>query len=85
MSHYSNDWQQSQMHSPRELERRLTQLEDLTEAHAELHERHEEATTKLRDRMTWHERAITAIVGVLQILAQDKFPAIIKLLRGATQ
>lgn len=76
------DWPRSQMHSPIDLERRLTSLEDAAAAHQKLHEEHKETSGKLRDRMSWHERAILGIIGVIQILAQEKYPALVKLLKG---
>ena len=36
MSYPPHDWQPSQMHSPIDLERRLTRLEDTAELHEEL-------------------------------------------------
>lgn len=82
MSYPPHDWPPSQMHSPIDLERRLTRLEDTAELHEELHEEHKESTGKLLDRMSWHERAILAIIGAMQILVQDKYPALAKLLKG---
>jgi hypothetical protein len=70
------------MHSPIDLERRLTKLEDTAEHHEALHEDHKESAGKLKDRMSWHERAILGIIGVIQILAQEKYPALVKLLKG---
>ena len=76
-------WQPpSHQHSPLEIERRLTQLEDATEHHQELHQEHRESHGRLKGRLSLHEKAILAICGVLQILLQDKYPEIAKLIRG---
>jgi hypothetical protein len=83
MVYRPHDWPPSPMHSPIDLERRLTKLEDTAEHHEALHEDHKESAGKLKDRMSWHERAILGIIGVIQILAQEKYPALVKLLKGA--
>lgn len=82
MSYPPHHLSNTAMHHPLELERRLTKLEDAAEHHGELHDEHREAAGKLQGRMNWHERCIVTIVGVLQILLQDKYPALVKILKG---
>lgn len=73
-----------QAHSPIELERRMTtqqiELEYLRDSHEEL----AEEVGAVRKKMALHEKAILGILGVLQILMQDKYPAIAALLKGLT-
>lgn len=66
---------QGNSHSPLELERRLTIGEMEAEAT-------KEQIASISKRMSLVERAILAILGCLQILLQDKFPALAALIKG---
>lgn len=57
-------------HSAKELEHRLTVLD-----------MHQKANS---DRLNLHERVLLGILGVLYIIAQDKFPLIAKLIMGGS-
>ena len=69
-----------------EIEHRLTSIEhnveSLDEAHDEAQEQLKEKHEQLQKRLSLHEKAILALAGFLQILAQDKYPQIAKLIRG---
>lgn len=71
-----------QSHSPIELERELTTqrmaLGYLQESHEEL----AEEVGAVKRKMALHEKAILGILGVLQILMQDKYPQLAALLKG---
>lgn len=62
-------------HSPLELEHRLTIGEMEAEAT-------KEQLAGLQRRMSLVEKAILAILGCLQVLLQDKYPALAALLKG---
>jgi hypothetical protein len=68
-------------HSTKEIEHRLTVLEQTTDDHEESHQEHFEEIDRHSDRLNLHERAILALAGGLYILMQDRFPAIAKLIR----
>lgn len=69
-------------HSTRELEHRLTQLEDEKEASREQREELYEIAEEHRNKLTLHEKAILMIVGSLSILLQDKLPGLASLVKG---
>ena len=78
-------------HSPIEIERRLTEQrlshEHLRDDHAELQESHEALEGRLEvmsRRMSLHEKAILAILGLLQVVLQDKYPVLAALLKSLT-
>lgn len=76
-------WQQpSPQHSPIDLEHRLTSLEAIAEHHGDLHEGHESSDRALEKRISLHEKAILGILGLLNIVLQDKYPALAKIIRG---
>lgn len=81
----------SEGHSPIEIERRLTEQrlshEHLRDDHAELQESHEALECRLEAmsrRMSLHEKAILAILGLLQVVLQDKYPVLAALLKSLT-
>jgi hypothetical protein len=69
-----------------EIEHRLTivenDLENVVERHEEKHEAHEEKYEALTKRMSLHEKATLVLAGAVQILAQDKYPALAKIIRS---
>jgi hypothetical protein len=69
-------------HSTRELEHRLTRLEDAKAMHGEHSEELFQIVERHSDKLTLHEKAILAILGVLSILLQDRFPAVAALIKG---
>lgn len=66
----------SQSHSL-EVERRLTMAE------VEQKQQDEELQA-LRKKLALHEKAILGILGLLQVVFQDKFPAVAALLKSLT-
>jgi hypothetical protein len=58
-----------------EIERRITIQEVHTEAHGD-------RLAAVEKRMSLHEKAILAIAAVLQVVLQDKYPALAALLKG---
>jgi predicted nucleotide-binding protein (sugar kinase/HSP70/actin superfamily) len=80
-----------------EIEHRLTQVEsqqghnrevneeryeELLESAEELDEKYEKKTEALSKRLSLHEKAILVLAGALQILAQEKYPQLGKIIRG---
>ena len=80
---YRNDWQPRQDHSTKELEHRLTLLEDAREASLEERGELYKITDQHREKLTLHEKAILLILGAMGIFMQDKFPAIAAMLKKA--
>lgn len=73
-----------QSHSAIELEHRLTTQKI---EHEHLQESHDELLSDveaLRKKMALHEKAILGILGILQILMQDKYPGLAALLKSLT-
>jgi hypothetical protein len=62
-------------HTTIELENRLTTLEVHSETHSE-------RVDQTEDRLNLHERVLLGILGVLYVLAQDKFPLLGAFIRG---
>lgn len=58
-----------------EVEHRLTRQEWETEHHSETLEAHAK-------KLSLHEKAILGILGLLQIVLQDKYPALAALIKG---
>lgn len=73
-----------QSHSAIELEHRLTTREISHEALQESHDELTEAVDVLRKKLALHEKAILGILGLLQIVFQDKYPAVAALLKSLT-
>lgn len=71
-----------QGHSPIELERQLTENRIYREALEESHEELTEDVEALRKKLALHEKAILGILGLLQVVLQDKYPAIAALLKA---
>lgn len=69
-------------HSTRELEHRLTHLEDAKAAHGEQSAELFEIVERHSEKLTLHEKAILGILGGLGILLQDKFPKLAALLKS---
>ena len=69
-----------------ELEHRLTVVETIQVERARTNEERQKDTESRLDahdrRLNLHEKAILAICGVLQILMQDKYPAMAELIKG---
>ena len=88
MNYPPRSWPQSppQSHST-EIEHRLTTLEIVQDERMAINEeRRQRLDGDLRSilsRLSWHERAILVMGGVLQILLQDKYPALAEMLRRA--
>lgn len=74
-----------QGHSPIELERQLTENRIYREALEESHEELTEDVAALRKKLALHEKAILGILGLLQVVLQDKYPAIAALLKAMIQ
>jgi hypothetical protein len=72
----------SSEHSTKELEHRLTRLEDAKAMHGEHSEELFQIVERHSDKLTLHEKAILGILGALSILLQDKFPKIAALIKG---
>lgn len=70
---------------PIETEHRLTHVEVKLSQHGDHHEEHFETAETHRDKLNLLERAILFLTAAVAILAQDRFPAIVKLLRGVSQ
>jgi len=70
------NWPQPSQHSPIDLEHRLTSLESTTEQHGELHEESDRQISAHDRRLNLHEKAILGIFALLQVLMQDKYPAL---------
>jgi len=69
-------------HNPLEVERRLTEHQAQLSRHEEMHEASSEDRRSIRARMSVIEKAILAIGAVLQVLMQDKWPALAELARN---
>lgn len=69
-------------HSTKEIEHRLTRLEDEREASRTQREELYEIAEDHRKKLTLHEKAILMIVGSLSILLQDKLPGLASILKG---
>ncbi len=63
-----------------ETEHRLTKLEVRQETHAEIEDRLE----AISKRMALHEKAILGILGLLQVVLQDKYPALAAIIKSLT-
>lgn len=78
-------WSATPVHSPIELERRLVEqrmeLSHLQESHEDL----TEDVAALRKKMSLMEKAILGILGLLQVILQDKYPALAALLKAMMQ
>jgi len=72
-------------HDPIELEHRLTTLHgDVKSLHSDVRSLEEESAErhdKMSRRMSFLEKAIVGILMVLQVLLQDKWPALAALLK----
>ena len=55
--------------------------ENVVESAEELDEKYEAKTEALSKRLSLHEKAILVLAGALQILAQDKYPALGAIIR----
>lgn len=86
MSYPPGSWppwlQPSSLHSPIDIEHRLTSLEAIAEHHGDLHEERESSHKTLEKRIALHEKAILVILGALNVLLQDKYPALAGMIRG---
>lgn len=71
-------------HSPIEIERRLTEQRLSHEYLQESHEELEDRLEAMSKRMALHEKAILGILGLLQVVLQDKYPALAALLKSLT-
>ena len=71
-------------HSPIEIERRLTEQRLSHEYLKEDHEELQERFSAMSKRMALHEKAILGILGLLQVVLQDKYPALAALLKSLT-
>jgi hypothetical protein len=81
-----SNWQQSPHGlDPIATEHRLTHAEAKIVQHGEHHLEHFEIAETHRDKLNLLERAILFLAAAVAILAQDRFPAIVKLLRGVVQ
>jgi hypothetical protein len=85
----TGNWPHWQPPSPShsvEIEHRLTtvenDLENVAERHEEQHELLESKQEALSKRMALHEKATLVLAGAVQVLAQDKYPALAKIIRG---
>jgi len=69
-----------------EIEHRLTivenDLENVVERHEEKHEELEEKHEAITKRMSLHEKATLVLAGAVQVLAQEKYPYLAKLIRS---
>lgn len=63
-----------------ETEHRLTKLEVRQESHDQIEERLE----AISKRMALHEKAILGILGLLQVVLQDKYPALAAIIKSLT-
>jgi len=69
-----------------EIEHRLTivesDLEHVAESHEEKHEELEAKHAALTKRMSLHEKATLVLAGAVQVLAQEKYPALARIIRS---
>jgi hypothetical protein len=56
--------------------------EQASEAIEEVDSKHEAKSEAISKRLSIHEKAILLLAGALQIVAQDKYPSIAKIIRG---
>lgn len=63
-----------------ETEHRLTKLEVRQESHDQIEDRLE----AISKRMALHEKAILGILGLLQVVLQDKYPALAAIIKSLT-
>lgn len=70
-------------HSPLEIEHRFTVLETIVEDHTDQHDGHHKTHAKHDARMSLLEKVVLVLSMSVYIMAQDKFPAIASLVRGA--
>ena len=70
-----------------EIEHRLTAIEIIQDERLTVNdERRQKVDSDLRSilsRLSWHERAILVMGGILQILMQDKYPLLAEVLKRA--
>lgn len=71
---------QSPLHS-NEIERRLTLLEAGNAYQDEINEDNEKRIERHSSQLTLHERAILIMAGVLQLLMQERYPVIAKVIK----
>ena len=63
-------------------EHRMTSVEAGLDHLSETHETTVQRLEKTNKRLSLHEKAILAIAGSLQVLFQEKFPHLAKIIRG---
>lgn len=63
-------------------EHRLTTMEVQADHSRQRSDRLNTRVEKVEAKLTLHERVILVILGVLQILLQDKYPALAALIKG---
>lgn len=73
-----------QSHSAIEIEHRLTTQHLVHEHLQDAHDDLLEDVEALRKRLALHEKAILGILGLLQIVFQDKYPALAAALKALT-
>lgn len=93
----TGNWRWPQQSHSNEIEHRLTKVEHEQESASEINEQRHEGLIEKHDellarmkrkheqvskRLSLHEKAILALATALQVLAQDKYPAIAKAIRG---
>lgn len=93
----TGNWRWQQQSHSNEIEHRLTKVEHEIESASEINdERHESLEHKdeeiiqrmrrkhaqVQKRLSLHEKAILMLATALQVLAQEKYPAIAKAIRG---
>lgn len=70
-------------HSPVEIEHRFTVLETVVEDHTGQHGEHRLTSARHDQRLSLVEKAILVLAMSVYIMAQDRFPAIASLIKGA--
>ena len=65
-----------------ETRERVTRLEVISDHHTDQHGSHFETHAKHDQRLSLVEKAILALAGSVNILAQDRFPMVANLLKG---
>ena len=69
-------------YSSSDLPERAARLEVHREVHESRLEDHSDRLDAVTKRMSLHEKAILAILAVLQVILQDKYPALAKILKA---
>ena len=75
-------WQQPlPLHSPIELEHRLTTVEQTVQHHGERHEEHDERLEQHAKKFALHEKVLLGLGTALNVVLQERYPVAAKALR----